>query len=62
MTHEEGESMENLSANLLPIYSVIIPHYDDVERLERLLLSIKLERDNAVVIIIDDCSPNQAEY
>ena len=41
-------------------YSVIIPHYNDVARLERLVLSIPIERDDVQAIVIDDCSPNQA--
>ena len=41
-------------------YSVIIPHYNDVVRLQRSLLSIPIERDDVQVIVIDDCSPNQS--
>lgn len=41
-------------------YSVIIPHYNDVAHLERLVLSIPIERDDLQAIVVDDCSPNQA--
>ncbi|WP_168398289.1 glycosyltransferase family 2 protein [Acinetobacter indicus] len=40
-------------------YSIIIPHYNEVKRLERLLSSIPLERSNLQVIVVDDCSPDQ---
>lgn len=42
------------------IYSVIIPHYADEERLERLLRSIPVARQDIEVIVIDDCSPDQS--
>ena len=40
-------------------YSVIIPHYNDTERLERLLGTVPVERGDVEVIVVDDCSPNQ---
>src|SRR5690625_2256462 len=42
-------------------YSVIIPHYNDPIRLERLLKSIPTERADIQIIVVDDCSPNQKE-
>jgi glycosyltransferase involved in cell wall biosynthesis len=40
-------------------YSVIIPHYMDCSRLERLLKSIPVTRNDIEVLVIDDCSPDQ---
>lgn len=42
------------------LYSVIIPHYNDPERLERLLKSIPLNRNDIEAIVVDDCSPDQS--
>src|SRR5690625_5001957 len=42
-------------------YSVIIPHYNDPIRLERLLKSIPVKRTDIQIIVVDDCSPNQKE-
>ena len=39
-------------------YSVIIPHYNDAERLERLLRSFPAARNDIQVIVVDDCSPD----
>lgn len=39
-------------------YSVIIPHYNEPERLRRLLKSIPA-REDIQIIVIDDCSPSQ---
>lgn len=39
-------------------YSIIIPHYNDPDRLERLLKSIPTQRQDIQVIVIDDCSPD----
>ena len=36
-------------------YSLIIPHYNDLPRLKRLMLSLP-ERDDLQVIVVDDCS------
>lgn len=38
-------------------YSVIIPHYNDEKRLDRLLQTIPLNRKDIQTIVIDDCSP-----
>lgn len=40
-------------------YSIIIPHYNDVDRLTRLLGSIPQHRTDIQVLVIDDYSPNQ---
>ena len=40
-------------------YSVIIPHYNDYSRLERLLSSVPLHRKDVEVLVIDDMSPDQ---
>lgn len=40
-------------------YSVIIPHYNDCDRLIRLLSSLPLNREDVEVIVVDDCSPDQ---
>ena len=42
-------------------YSLIIPHFNDSKRLDRLLRSVPVSRDDIEVIVVDDCSPNQAE-
>lgn len=39
-------------------YSIIVPHYNDMERVERLLSSIPLAREDIEVIVVDDCSSN----
>lgn len=39
-------------------YSLIVPHYNDVYRLKRLLSSLPV-RDDLQVLVIDDCSPDQ---
>lgn len=41
-------------------YSVIIPHFNDPERLDRLLRSIPNDRRDLEVLVIDDCSPDQS--
>ena len=40
-------------------YTLIIPHYNDTTRLERLLKSVPVFRADLEVIVIDDCSPDQ---
>ena len=40
-------------------YSLIIPHFNDPVRLERLLSSVPVEREDVEVIVVDDCSPDQ---
>lgn len=42
-----------------PVYSVIIPHFNDSVRLERLLCSVPVERLDVEVVVVDDCSPDQ---
>lgn len=42
-------------------YSLIIPHYNDTKRLERLLRTIPTHREDLEVLVIDDCSPVQSE-
>ncbi|MFA7523278.1 MAG: glycosyltransferase family 2 protein [Halothiobacillaceae bacterium] len=41
------------------LYSLIVPHFNDAERLERLLRSVPLTREDVEVIVVDDCSPDQ---
>lgn len=41
-------------------YSVIIPHFNDAERLERLLVSLPKSRGDVEIIVVDDCSQDQA--
>lgn len=41
-----------------PKYSLIIPHYSEVDRLRRLLFSLP-SRSDLQIIVIDDCSPEQ---
>ena len=41
------------------IYSLIVPHFNDPARLERLLRSVPVERCDTEVIVVDDCSPDQ---
>lgn len=43
-------------------YSIIIPHYNDILRLNRLLRSIPLCRIDLEVIVVDDCTPNQCLF
>ncbi len=40
-------------------YSIIIPHFDDYERLDRLINSIPGARADIQIIVVDDCSPQQ---
>lgn len=40
-------------------FSLIVPHFDDTDRLDRLLKTVPVERSDLEVIIVDDCSPNQ---
>jgi len=42
-----------------PTYSLIIPHFNDPARLERLLCSVPVGREDLEVIVVDDCSPDQ---
>ncbi|WP_026300732.1 glycosyltransferase family 2 protein [Thioalkalivibrio sp. ALE23] len=42
-----------------PLYSLIIPHFNDPSRLERLLRTVPVERADIDVIVVDDCSPEQ---
>lgn len=37
-------------------YTLIIPHYNDTERLNRLLKTIPVDRKDVEVLVIDDCS------
>lgn len=46
---------------LLIQYSIVIPHYEDFFRLNRLLSSIPLHRLDVEAIVIDDQSPNRDE-
>lgn len=39
-------------------YSVIIPHFDQATRLERLLRTLPVSRGDIEVIVVDDCSPD----
>jgi glycosyltransferase involved in cell wall biosynthesis len=41
------------------IYSLIIPHFNDSDRLVRLLKSVPVEREDIEVIVVDDCTPKQ---
>lgn len=41
-------------------YSIIIPHFNDPERLERLLRTIPFDRSDLEVLVVDDYSPDQA--
>lgn len=41
-------------------YSLIIPHFNDPKRLERLLRSVPVQRADLEVLVVDDCSPDQA--
>lgn len=41
-------------------YSVIVPHFNDAERLFRLLKSIPIMRKDLEVIVVDDCSSDQS--
>ena len=40
-------------------YSLIIPHFNDPERLERLLRTVPTDRTDLEVLVVDDCSPEQ---
>jgi glycosyltransferase involved in cell wall biosynthesis len=40
-------------------YSLIVPHFNDAERLERLFCSVPVAREDVEVIVVDDCSPDQ---
>lgn len=46
--------------NMNSKFSIVIPHYNEFKRLNRLLVSIPLCRGDLQVIVVDDCSPNQA--
>lgn len=41
------------------LYSLIIPHFNDPERLDRLLRSVPLDRADLEVLVVDDCSTDQ---
>ncbi|QKT04805.1 glycosyltransferase family 2 protein [Ectothiorhodospiraceae bacterium 2226] len=41
-------------------YSLIIPHFNDSDRLERLLRTVPVGRLDLEVIVVDDCSPDQS--
>lgn len=41
-------------------YSLIIPHFNDHERLERLLNTVPVNRQDVEVLVVDDCSPDQS--
>jgi len=41
-------------------YSLIIPHFNDPERLERLLRTVPVGREDLEVLVVDDCSPDQS--
>ncbi|ADC72050.1 glycosyl transferase family 2 [Thioalkalivibrio sp. K90mix] len=43
-----------------PTYSLIIPHFNDPVRLERLLCSVPVAREDVEVIVVDDCTPDQS--
>lgn len=42
-------------------YSLVVPHYNDVLRLERLLKSVPLGRRDIEVLVVDDCSPGRVD-
>lgn len=42
-------------------FSVVVPHYNDMNRLERLLRSVPVMRHDIEVIVVDDCTPGSAE-
>lgn len=48
-----------MQSSIAVSYSVIVPHYEDTKRLERLLRSTPEARDDVELIVVDDCSPNQ---
>lgn len=48
-------------AGVSPRYSVIIPHFSDERRLERLLRSLPRDRPDLQVIVVDDGGPQSAE-
>lgn len=41
------------------LYSLVVPYYNDAERLGRLLHSVPIAREDVEVIVVDDCSLNQ---
>lgn len=43
-------------------YSIIVPHYNDFERIRRLLRSIPIQRRDLEVIIVDDCSASLDDF
>ena len=43
-------------------YSVIIPHFNDTDRLQRLLNSIPALRDDIEILVIDDCSARNTNF
>lgn len=45
--------------NMKSKFSIVIPHYNESKRLNRLLVSIPLCRGDLQVIVVDDCSPDQ---
>jgi len=40
-------------------YTLIIPHYNDTARLDRLLKTVPIVRTDVEVIVVDDCTPQQ---
>jgi len=44
--------------NNLVAYSVVVPHFEDFERLDRLLLSTPVYRKDVELIVVDDQSPS----
>ncbi len=40
-------------------YSLIVPHYDDTRRLDRMLRSVPADRADVEILVVDDCSPDQ---
>lgn len=43
-------------------YSLIVPHFNDPIRLERLLYSVPIERGDVEVIVVDDCSTDHVAF
>ncbi|WP_038050706.1 glycosyltransferase family 2 protein [Thioalkalivibrio sp. ALJ1] len=41
-------------------FSLIVPYYEDPDRLDRLLRSVPVAREDIEVIVVDDCSLDQA--
>lgn len=42
-------------------YSLVIPHFNDPERLVRLLRTVPVDRSDLEVLVVDDCSPGQVK-